>query len=114
MKMEALKMEQNNERRVETRHACSQKIFFVIQNQFYEGELENYSHNGLFIKTKEVLQVGEVVTVADPNPDGEDKKRQGQILWKNKEGFGVELFRSRNDRENKVLRFEQRSLNRMY
>ncbi len=45
----------------------------------------NYSLNGLFIKTKEDLPIGELVTVVDPYPDGEDKKRQGQVLWKNEQ-----------------------------
>jgi len=52
-----------------------------------------------------------MITVVDPHPDGEKKKRKGQILWRNKEGFGVELYRHRNEREHKVIRFEKRSLN---
>ena len=108
MDTKALKLNKENERRVEKRHACSEGIFFVTQNQFYEGQLKNYSRNGLFIKTKEELQVGHTITVVDPHPDGENKKRQGQILWKNKQGVGIELFRPRNDRESKILRFEQK------
>jgi hypothetical protein len=57
------------------------------------------------------LPVGEIITVADPNPASENEKRKGQILWRNKEGFGVELYRSRNKREPLVIRFEQRSIN---
>ncbi len=113
MGMEALKLEKDIERRVEERHACEKEIFFVTQNQFYEGLLKNYSLNGLFIKTKEALQLGQLITVVDPHPDGENKKRQGHILWKNKEGFGIELFRTRNDREHKVLRFEKRLTSRI-
>ena len=108
IKMEAVKIEQNIERRGGKRHVCSQPIFFATQSQFYEGQLANYSRNGLFIKTKEELQIGLLVTVVDPHPDGEDKKRQGQIIWKNNEGIGVELFHARNNREQKILRFEKR------
>lgn len=109
--MDALKIERNIERRIEKRHACSEEIFFATQSRLFEGHLKDYSRNGIFIKTKEVLCVGEMITVVDPHPDGGNKKRKGQILWRNKEGFGVELYRHRNEREHKVIRFEKRSLN---
>jgi len=109
--MEALKTYRNIERRIEKRHACSEEIFFATQNRLYEGQLKDYGHNGLFIKTKEILAVGEMITVVDPHPDGGNKKRKGQILWKNQEGFGVELYRHRNESEPIVIRFEKRSIN---
>jgi len=109
--MDALKIDRNIERRIEKRHVCSEQIFFATQRRLYEGHLKDYGRNGIFIKTKEVLAVGEIITVVDPHPDGENKKRKGQILWKNKEGFGVELYRHRNEREHNVIRFEKRSLN---
>ena len=111
MEMTALKIDKNIERRIEKRHTCSEEIFFATQSRLYEGHLKDYGRNGLFIKTKEVLQVGEMITVVDPHPDGENKKRKGQILWRNKEGFGIELYKYRNETEYNVLRFEQRSIN---
>ena len=105
--MDALRIEQHFERRVGERQVCSQAIFFATQSQLYEGLLVNYSRNGLFIKTKEDLQIGLLITVVDPHPDGEDKKRQGQIIWKDKKGIGIELFHVRNDRQQKILRFEK-------
>ena len=110
--MKASKIEKNSERRIEKRHICSEDIFFATQNQLHEGKLKDYSRNGLFIKTKEALSVGEMVTVIDPHPSGDNKKRKGQILWRDSEGFGVELYRQRNDRESKIIRFEKRSINR--
>jgi hypothetical protein len=107
----ALKIDKSFERRIEKRHTCSEDIFFATHSRFYEGRLKDYSLNGLFIRTKEVLPIGEIITVADPNPASENEKRKGQILWRNKEGFGVELYRSRNEREPLVIRFEQRSIN---
>ena len=109
--MEAFKIDQNMERRIEKRHACSEEIFFATKKRLYEGQLKDYGRNGLFIKTKEVLSLGEIITVVDPHPDGGNIKRKGQVLWNNKEGFGVELYRQRNDRENKIVRFEKRSMN---
>ena len=108
--MKALKIDRNMERRIEKRHTCSEAIFFATQNRLYEGQLKDYSRNGLFIRTKEALTVGEMITVVDPHPQGKNIKRKGQILWKNNEGFGVELYRRRNDIENNVIRFEKRAL----
>ena len=97
------------ERRIEKRHACSEPIFFATQNRLYEGQLKDYSRNGLFIRTKEALAVGEMITVVDPHPEGKNIKRKGEILWRNTEGFGVELYRHRNEIENRVIRFEKRN-----
>ena len=109
--MRAKLIHKNMERRVEKRHACSEAIFFATNSQLYEGRLKDYSRTGLFIKTKEALPVGEMITVVDPHPDGGNRKRKGQILWTNKEGFGVELYKYRNERELRVIRFEKRSIN---
>ena len=111
--MKALKIDQNMERRIEKRHACSEEIFFATAKRLYEGRLRDYSRNGLFIKTKEALSIGETITVVDPHPDGGNVKRKGQIMWRNMEGFGVELYRHRNDMENKIIRFEKRSTTRL-
>lgn len=109
--MKALRIDQNMERRIEKRHACSEEIFFATAKRLYEGKLKDYSRNGLFIRTNEDLSIGETITVVDPHPDGGNEKRKGQILWKNMEGFGVELYRKRNDLQNMVIRFEKRSTN---
>ena len=99
------------ELRSEKRHACSERIFFATAKRLYEGQLKDYSRNGLFIRSKKVLPIGEIITVVDPHPSGGNIKRKGQILWNNKEGFGVEFYRHRDDKENEVIRFEKRSIN---
>ena len=109
--MKALKIDNNIERRIEKRHASSEEIFFATQTRLYEGQLRNYGRNGLFIRSKNILPAGELITVVDPHPAGGNIKRKGQILWNNEEGFGVELFKNRDDGENKVIRFEKRMTN---
>lgn len=109
--MKALKIDKDVERRIEKRHVSSEEIFFATAKRLYEGQLKDYGRNGLFIKSKKILSVGEMITVVDPHPDGGNIKRKGQILWNNKEGFGVELFKNRNDGENKVIRFEKKIIN---
>ena len=110
--MKELDIENGIEHRMEKRQDSSEGIFFATRSCLYEGELKDYSRNGLFIKTDEFLPLRAIITVIDPNPEGADEKRKGQILWRNIEGFGVEFFRSRKERESQVIRIEQRSINR--
>ncbi len=67
-------------------------ILCSTKSGLFEGELKNYSKYGLFIKTREDLTLGEMITVALPY---EQIKLQGQIRWRNSEGYGVELIRKR-------------------
>lgn len=84
------------EKRIEPRTPYSGQIFFSTKNGFYEGQLKNYSQHGLFIETGTSVPVGEMITVALPYLDVTADKCKGQIMWSNKDGFGVELFRKRN------------------
>jgi hypothetical protein len=84
------------EKRSEPRETYTGSIFFASKEGFHEGRLKNYSQNGLFIAIRNPLPVGELLTVALPYLDNKSEKRKGQIMWRCKEGFGVELFRERN------------------
>jgi hypothetical protein len=108
--MKSLKIHKNIELRREKRYACSEKVFFATRGRLYEGQLKNYSRTGLFMKTKEILLIGEIITVVDPHPAGGNQKRKGQILWRNDEGFGIEFYRRRYQTEPNVVRFERRSI----
>ena len=85
------------DKRSATRIPYLGNIIFTTKNGLCEGELKNYSKNGLFIKTQEVLTLGDFITVALPYVEDEQIKFQAQILWRNSEGYGVELVRKRND-----------------
>jgi len=106
--MTILKNDQKFERRKEQRHPCLETIFFATGNGFHEGRCKDHSHGGLFIQTSEILSVGEVITVAMPFTDKKDDKRNAQIMWKNTEGFGVELFQSRIGAEPEINRLQRR------
>jgi hypothetical protein len=108
--MRALKMHKHIERRIEKRYASSDLIFFATRSRLYEGRLKDYSRSGLFIKTKEVMPIGELITVVDPHPAGMNQKCQGQILWRNNEGFGVALFRRYYETVHNVVSFERTSI----
>ena len=84
-------------KRFNLRKLYSGKVFFTSKNGFYEGRLKNFSRYGLFIETTACLPVGEIITIALPHLDGKNIKCKGQILWHNKEGCGIELFRKRTN-----------------
>ncbi len=83
--------------RIEKRIPYSGHIFFSTQSGIIEGKLKNCSTNGLFIESHEDLTLGEFITVALPYVEDKLRKFQGQILWRNNEGYGVELVRIRDD-----------------
>ena len=90
--METSNKEIKSEKRYEPRIDYSGSVFFSTKDAFYEGDLENYSENGLFIRTSHILPLGSVITIALPYLDGH-VKRQGQVMRADKNGFGIELFK---------------------
>jgi hypothetical protein len=94
------------EKRTEPRKPYAGQIFFSTENGFYEGRLKNYSQHGLFIETRISLPVGEMITVALPYLDVTADKCKGQIMWRNNQGFGVELFRKRDGTAQMYFRSE--------
>lgn len=84
------------EKRNKARKPFSGHIFFASKRKFYEGRLKNYNQSGLFIETNASLSIGEIITVALPYVNEKHAKYQGQILWRNHRGFGVELFKKRD------------------
>lgn len=97
------------EKRIHKRILYSGHIFFSARNGFFEGELDNYSTYGLFIKTHEVLKLGEFITVALPYVESKQIKLRGQILWRNSEGYGIEFVRERSDTNLRLLKIEAKS-----
>ena len=82
------------DRRQNNRYAYARYVFFATSKQFFQGELKDYSQHGLFIKSAARLAVGDIIIVALPFAKNKNEKRKGEIVWRNKEGFGVELFRN--------------------
>ena len=94
------------ENRIDKRIPYSGHIFFSTESGVFEGELQNYSTHGLFIKTHKDLAYGETITVALPYVEGKQIKFQGHILWRNSEGYGVELVRKRSDTDLQLLKID--------
>ncbi len=79
-------------------------IFFFAKSGFAEGRLRDYSRSGLFIESKVSVSVGEIITIALPYLNGKHTKCRGQVMWRNKEGFGIELFKKRSAMALKVIK----------
>ena len=95
--MNGVNGKQSFEKRIKGRKPYSGHIFFAAKNGFHEGRLKNYSPSGLFIKTRASLSIGEIITIALQYLKTKQAKFQGQVLWSNREGVGIELFKKRND-----------------
>ena len=91
------------ENRITPREPYSGSIFFATADGVYEGRLNNYSQHGLFIATRVLLPVGQLLTIALPYLDVNAAKRKGQILWRNNDGFGIELFKKRDNTNLRII-----------
>ena len=94
------------DKRIHARNPHSGHIFFATKYQLIEGRLKNFSKYGLFIKTYEMVNLGEFITVALPYANHGQVKVRGQILWRNHEGYGIELLRKRNGSNLKLLKIK--------
>lgn len=92
------------EKRIKPRMSYAGHIFFATRNGFYEGMLKNFSRYGLFIETDSPFSVGEIIIVALPYLNRKNTKCRGQIIWRHRRGFGVELFRKRVDSYIKLIK----------
>ena len=86
------------DRRQNERYAYVRYVFFATRKQFFQGELRDFSQHGLFIKSTARLTVGDIITVALPYSNNRNEKHRGEIVWRNKDGFGVELYRAPRQR----------------
>ena len=84
------------EKRIAVRQKYSGHTLFATTEGLCEGELENFSCYGLFIKTRKSLPIGEIVTCAIPYSKNMSYKRKGVVVWCNGKGFGVKLIHERN------------------
>ncbi len=102
--MKIANKENSLHKRINPRKLYSGKIFFTAKNGLYEGRLKNYSRSGLFIETTACLSVGEIITIALPHLNGKNIKCKGQIIRRNREGYGIELFRKRSNTNYRIIK----------
>lgn len=67
------------ERRQRKRFQKSCEVEFSVNNETYRGVSENFSINGLFIKTNNFLALQSVVAIKVHLPDGSTAKLEGRV-----------------------------------
>jgi hypothetical protein len=74
---------------------CAIPLKYEFDSRTFEGITENVSSGGVFIKTQNLVAVGNQVTVYIPvKKKGKIKRLQGRVTWSNRMGFGVKFERS--------------------
>jgi Tfp pilus assembly protein PilZ len=77
--------------RKHSRKAYFQNILFSTPDGLHTGSTKNISASGVFIATKKELKVGEQLKLNLPLKTGKSAEIIGQIVWANKEGFGLKF-----------------------
>jgi Tfp pilus assembly protein PilZ len=65
----------------------------ATRNGIIKGTAKNISPTGLFIATKNIPEVGQILKVALPLKKGKEAKITGRVIWSNSEGVGVKFLR---------------------
>jgi len=75
------------------RKTLSIPVKFEFENHTYEGTTENVSKEGVAVKTKDPVMVGQQVIVQIPL-EKKDKivRLNGKVSWSNRQGFGVKFL----------------------
>ena len=75
------------------RKLYSKSVLYAADNQILEGTSQNISLSGIFIKTKDKLNVGQTVILSLPSKSKKGLKVRGEIVRSNHEGFGVKFLK---------------------
>jgi hypothetical protein len=80
------------ERRKHQRKSFLKPVYFVCNQKYYQGVAKDISNGGLFISTKDRLEVGKYMNIAIPNTNY-DKGRmlRAQIIRIEDHGIGVKI-----------------------
>ena len=79
--------------RENSRKEVSIPVKFEFENRTYEGTTDNISADGLAIKTKDPVMVGQQIAVKIPlRKKRKIARLQGKVSWSNRQGFGVKFL----------------------
>lgn len=80
-------------KRIEPRRNYDKPIYFDFENYTYEGIIKDISASGIFIETKELFQVGQMIMMNIPDVSGARHVRvAGEIARVKPEGIGVKFM----------------------
>jgi len=76
-----------------SRKALAIPVKFEFENRSYEGTTENVSTEGIAVKTKDPVMVGQEIIVEIPlKKTGKIARLRGKVSWSNRQGFGVKFL----------------------
>ena len=81
----------NRDKREYVRINTRQRVEFVVGGRTYCGTIENKSHGGVFIKTRENLSVGQDISMTFQSPSLINEERTGKIARVALKGIGVKF-----------------------
>ena len=68
-------------------------VKFEFENHSYEGTTENVSTEGVAVKSKDPVMVGQEIIVEIPlKKTGNIARLRGKVSWSNRQGFGVKFL----------------------
>jgi hypothetical protein len=71
-------------------------VKFEFENHTYEGTTENVSAEGVAVKSKDPVMVGQQITIEIPlKKKGKVVRLHGKVSWSNRQGFGVKFLPSK-------------------
>jgi hypothetical protein len=77
------------------RKALTIPVKFQFENRTYEGTTENVSTDGVAVKSKDPVMVGQQITIEIPlKKKGKTARFHGKVSWSNRQGFGVKFLPS--------------------
>jgi len=77
------------------RKALTIPVKFQFENRTYEGTTENVSTDGVAVKSKDPVMVGQQITIEIPlKKKGKTARFHGKVSWSNRKGFGVKFLPS--------------------
>ncbi len=68
-------------------------IKFSDEKRVFKGWTGDISPSGVFVTSNYRFRSGRMITLAIPDKDGKDILIRGQVVWSNKEGFGVKFIK---------------------
>ena len=81
----------NRDKREYVRINTRQRVEFVVDGRTYYGTIENKSHGGIFIKTRENFTVGQDISMTFQSPMLINEERTGKIARVAPNGIGVKF-----------------------
>ena len=75
------------------RKTCSIPLKYVYDNMVFHATTENVSRGGVFVKTRDIVPVGQQISVEiPPSKKGKIARLRGKVTRTNPKGFGVQFL----------------------